>query len=355
MLTKRQKETVDDWENKNEHQKQEVRDKLRKSVADLPLLRELPPEEARKIAQSAVVDYAEIDGRSKLSDKDEEQIEKHSIEDIVLHERYDIQFIKNSIGVLYNSLPEEKFEEGVNEGIEDAVKWWINADVGDLYNSHDIIGEDFPMNIGRNTDGRFTNRTISPTEPPRSLDNIDDNIGNNKINREDKISKERLARIFHYRDRNDLIKSDILDVLAEKEVFEKDIEEIKPYSDDEKQAEEINKHPPEEPSKIYSDLHNKLIDAKKVINESRETAEYVARSMKYPRNAVFSTLFNNPKNAPPLIRWLCRESIELHRDYLEEEGLLPSDSKMVEYPDVNMGIPKPSELDLRSWEKDRDF
>jgi len=134
MLSKRQKQIVESWSDENEGDKEPIRQKLRKSLADIPYLRKLPPMEAREIVRSAISNYAEMDNKSRLSDRDEEYAnmnvsEQIVSEEMIVNERYARPFIINSISVLFNSVSESEFELGINEGIEDTAEWWQEYDV----------------------------------------------------------------------------------------------------------------------------------------------------------------------------------------------------------------------------------
>ena len=103
MLTDRKIEIVNNWDDKDEGKKKEARKKLRKTISNLPIIRELPPSEAREIMQSAILDYADMDEKSELTENDKSTFAEHFDERLIIHNRYNKVFIRNSDAVLFNS------------------------------------------------------------------------------------------------------------------------------------------------------------------------------------------------------------------------------------------------------------
>jgi len=350
MLTENQVEIVNNWDEEHEGRKKGVRKKLIDSLSDLPFLRKLPPYEAREVVQSAILNYAELDNRSELGEKEKNEPPNHIYDELIIHNCYDTIFIKKSITVLFNSVFEKSFEQGVNHGIEDTVRWWKDADTGEKSKFVDVIDKDYPVRHTRFSDGFCRSKTKSLSEPPEFAG---EKIHIEHTGKAEIPNRLTLARIFYLRSRKDLIRPNLLDAFVKNDIFDIDVEELEEYIID-GENEAWNDDSINSTQNIFdNEITNAIIDAKNVINESRKLAEDVARYFSNPTNSVFNIgPHNSPNDNTPIVRWHLREQLELHRDYLKTEGLLPEESKIIDYPKVHIGVPDPSELDLKSWNKD---
>jgi len=319
------------------------------------MLRELPPNEARQIVQSAIMDYAEMDKESELTKNDKSTFAEQLDEHLIVHNRYDEVFIRNSVAILFNSVSENDFEKGVNDGIEEAVDWWENKDRIEetafwrKYNDRidkDIfltnIGYDYPRVDEQVTDEQYTNRTISLSHPPETPgEKID-----RKNSTEGKIpNRQTLKCIFYLQSCEHLIQPDLLDVFVEIDIFETEIEEIEDHIQNGKYDDWFDDTNQGSPNIRDNRLTNSIIEAKAAINDSRDFAKRVAYHLNSPKNSSFNpAIYSNPNDNSPYFKWVFREYIELHRDYLENEGVFPQRSKILEYPELRIGAPEPSKL-----------
>jgi len=355
MLTDRQIEIVNNWDDKDEGKKKEVRKKLKKSISNLPMLRELPPSEAREIMQSAILDYANMDEKSELTENDKSTFADQLDERSIIHNRYDEVFVRNSVAVLFNSVYENDFEKGVNDGIEGAVDWWENKDrieetafyrqdnnsinKGKFLNR---IGYDYPRVDGQVTYEQYSNRTISLSQPPE----IPGEKTDRKDSSEGKIpNRQTLKCIFYLQSCEHLIQPDLLDIFVEIDIFEIEIEEVEDHIQNGEYDDWFDDTDQGSPNIRDNRLTNSIIEAKAAINDSRDFAKKVAHHLNNPKNSSFNpAIYNNPNDNPPYFKWIFREYIELHRDYLENEGVFPQRSKILEYPELRIGAPDPSKL-----------
>ncbi|MFD1643665.1 hypothetical protein [Halohasta litorea] len=337
MLTDRQKKIIENWDDQDEGKKKPIREKFRKSIADLPFLREIPPEEAREIVQSAIMNYADIDERSKLTDHDEKAA-RDGLNDLVVHERYDFPFIKNVTSILFNSVSENNFQRGINKGVENTVTWWRNNDVGEFFSLMEYGKKHRIENEATKNKLQYPNRTISLATPPKN-------------------KTEQLIRILAHESKEGLARPSLLSFYLENNVFELDIQKIK--QDLGRGVNDIEEVPLDT---IQDDLSipytkvSKLLEVKKAINRNQKKAKKIAYHINHPKNNSFNTALSfSFRENPAEFRWIQRELIELHREYLIEEGIMPDEEKLPEYPDVFIGVPRPSQLNLRSWNTKADF
>jgi len=355
MLTENQVDIVDNWDEKHEGQKKRVREKLKDSISALPMLRELPPSEARQIVQSAILDYAKMDDESELTENDKSTFGKHLDERLIIHNRYDEVFIRNSVAVLFNSVSENDFEKGVSDGIKEAVAWWENKDRieqtafyrqdndridKDIFLSS--IGYDYPRADDQVTEEQYTNRTTSLSSPPETPGEKADHKDSNG----EKIpNRQTLKCIFYLQSCEHLIRRDLLDTFVKIGIFDIDIKEVQEHTQNGEYDDGFDDTNQRSPNIRDDQLTNSIIEAKEAINDSRDIAERVAHHLNNPKNESFKpAIYSNPNDNSPFFKWVFREYIELHRDYLENEGVLPQPSKIIEYPELRIGAPDPSKL-----------
>jgi len=348
MLTETQLEILNNWDEEHEGRKKHVRKTLKDSVSIFPLLRKLPPDEVREIVQSAILDYAEMDEKSELSKNDQTIFNKQIEERLIIHNRYNDKFVKESVAVLFNSVPEKEFKKGVKKGIEDTVNWWESIDRADEKYLFDNIGSDYPKGSLQIPNEVYTNRTVSLSESPEPAGEKIDLKHTNRPTESKIPNRESLACIFYLQSREDLIEPKLLDVFVNIDIFDTDIDEVEQHIKEGKYDAWIDDSIKKSPNARDNRITQSIIEAKKTINNSRYFAEKVAYYLDNPKNKAFNpALCEFPKNNPPYLKWFMREVIELHRDYLQNKGILPNESKILEYPEIKKGAPEPSKLGIK--------
>jgi hypothetical protein len=322
VLTKNQIENIKNWENIDEGKRNNVRPKLVKIISVLPLIRELPPMEAREIVQKGVGKRV----RRSYGYTDEDDISDTIIDNFLE------ELVTDVVSILFNGASEEGiFQAGVNNGIEQTVDWWVNHEFRGIKVSDNLERSQwgFPdtedleppgIDIDRSMSERNTvlvdtggnYRSGFPTNPPA-----------NEV--------ERLQRIFSILGKHRLREQSFVEGLIEVGIENIEVDEIKKRNRDISDEYEI--------INVIADDYKK---AKQTIEKGKKNAKKICRGINITNNENFGPDAEIPE-------WYQREYIELYREHLEEEGLIPDEEDMPSYSGAYPKIPHPARLRLCSW------
>jgi len=316
-LSPRQKGFVANWEDCDKAERNEVRNKLSDAITDLHFLCELPPTEAQEIVQDAVKEYR----KSGHFDYDMGNLESLD-EGGRLRQRITAKELLSAIiSALYNGTDEEVFSDAVNHGIKQTVEWWETFDKE--------FANEFAQNLWSST-GTFENSL--PTDGQSRSQSI----------------------ISQYSGGKDLLREIIQDgglVPSEKIVesgFEKgwhnsSIDELKDQRSDLRNSirEQIGK---DIPYGSLEEAHRHL----EVVIGSRKKARRIAHGLNHPKVASF--------NIQHFTQYQQRKYLDLHREPLDDQGILPDENDIPEYPDpTTQKPPDPTQLEFDQWENLKDI
>jgi len=343
MLTSRQKDTIDNWEAESKSKKDVVRNKCANAIADLGCLRNLPPGESREIIQEAIKrcdDELTSDGHVPIKAAYENEFE--------YYEKSQSLLIR-LICILYNGVEEDVFGYSFNQGVKEAVKWWVGHSQFSARSVYDNLECKKEKNENYLLSPNAKIRRERPASPPND-------------------EKERLERLFLLHGKYSLVNSGFLDRLTDRgiesidiEQMDKNIKYIEENIDriddmrakldkigyesikyfNESQGDWVEEDDQQAKNRIELGLLYSFKEAKQTERESRRIAEYIANSVRHPRNTVWNT-----RGLPP---WYKREFIELHRDFLERNDNFPTEEKIPEYKYNHPRAPYPPALNLCNW------
>ncbi len=321
MLTERQQQIVDNWESEHEGNKKEVRRKFKEALEILPLLCELPPHVAREIVSDAINSVGENDGWSQEKETPPGQPNSEQ----VFYAEY---FVKCVITILFNGVTEHIFQNGLKKGLKRAEWWWIGKEL----RGHEPI----------------TELIYSISNPVSELDS-EPKIS--KKSREPPVTpeseREKLVWILQLYDLLEEFNNSHIDFLLKCDIFDFSSEEIQ------KDKNKTRKDPFfEEQSHFFIDdiaNYDTLLKAREAIESSQKTAEKVAAEINNSRNQLPFSFTNTAlsQSEERFLKRVKRFYIELHREHLDENNLLPDDDRLPEASNLIIGAPNRSKLDLQ--------
>jgi hypothetical protein len=317
MFTDRQKEIISEWENQTESEKHEIREKAAETLSELCQLSALPPEEVREIVIQALDEYADdivqFRGRMVTSHRNTRKPSKSKA--LVMH----------LTAMLFTSVREDVFQEGVNDAIAETVRWWQDS-------GHPA---GYLLYQGLTSEQEYLN--ISEVDFPRY-------ISQNRLNSCPTRERTRLARIFElwgatYFSENKLFIEYFIDTALD------DIDE------NERVADPVTCHhhlttnhrwvkQDDLPIDI-SQIDQYIGPAKEIIRNSRREATKAAHSLNNPKVPRFQD--NH------LTGDLKREFVILHREYLKKQGILPDEKDIPEYSEPHPRPPYPPAISFGEW------
>ncbi len=330
MFTEKQIKSIQKWDEQNKTEKDRIKNKFTDALSSLHYLCELPPNESREIMESAIKKYSEninLENRENTTDPIIPDHPRHR------QDMFSTTFTKEIIKILLNGVSESNFEKGVNDGVDEAVRWWIGNDDGyaaDLYVK--MKKECPPFEKGKHHQQIITRRSKLPTKPPI-------------------YENDRLTRIFQLHGKHGLTEPGFIDRLVGI-IDELDVERIEKINNSIEEYYDNQSDDDFEPH-----LHDifpvmKYKRAKEIVNESRKMAEQLAVSINNPKNKKLELSDGSlprPGFKKELLDWHKRELIELHREYLSNNNKLPDEEQIPEYSNPRPKTPEPPQLDFCNW------
>jgi hypothetical protein len=312
LLTERQKRIARNWDDHDKSEKEEIKEKFTGAVADLHLLYQLPPIEAQKVVGQAIETYYRSpDFDTELSLRAYEK--RHDVGEVVAAQ----ELIAELISVLYNGTNNRIFERGVNEGVTQTLEWLADAGVSDAKR----IRENTHLLSDSSRKTAFTEHLNEGHIESSSLT----------------IQEELLRRIYQRENFSVEQQESAVEFASDRGWYELKIDQLR-----EEREEIIESLQDAEENDLP---HNSIQTALKQLDaliKSREKAREIAHSINNPKVSVFSReQFTQHEQ---------REFIELHRDALDEEGILPDEENLPKYPNLETSnTPDPTQLDLGKW------
>jgi len=321
MLTERQQQIVDNWDSEHEGNKKEVRRKFKEALEILPLLCELPPHEARKIVNDAINSVGENDDWSQEKETPPGRPNSQRL-------FYAEYFVECVIAILFNGVIEHLFQNGLKKGLKHGERWWIGRELP----GHDPVSKlahSIPSPVSElDSEPKISNKTREPPVTPED-------------------EREKLVWILHLNNILEEFSKPQIEFLLKCDIFEITSEEIQ------KDKNDTRKEPFfEEQSHFYVDdiaNYDTLIQAREAIESSQRTAEKVAAVINNSRNQLPFSFTNTAlsRREERFVDRVKRFYIELHREYLDENDLLPEDDRLPEASHLIIGAPNSSKLDLQ--------
>ena len=294
MLEDSQRETIANWEeSENGQNKKSVKNHLAENLAELSYIRELNPEIAEEIVEMSISKYEEREGGPNLSTSAATN-----------------RFVEQLMAVMFNGFSEEAFNYAVNSGVESSLQWRAQND-------------DF-----------LAGRLLDEMECTEGGDLLDSDMGllNQQLSAPPEGEEERLRRIFMLNG-NELL-------LVEKyfqQILDTDLDGID-LDDDYTTIREADDSVARPPILVQ--------EAKHAIKSSRERAEGLSLDLANPRIDLVTPYFGTDTRPPD---WYIREHIELFRNYLTDEGLLPDEEEIPSYAETAPTTQDPTRLNLNHW------
>lgn len=293
MLQDSQKETIANWESKKNQRKNSVKDRLAENLAELSHARELNPETAEEIVEMSISKYEERESGPNLSTSAATN-----------------RFLEQLMAVMFNGFSEKAFNYAVNSGVESSLRWRAQND-------------DF-----------LAGRLLDEMECAEGGDLQDSDMGllNQQLTEPPEDEEERLRRIFM------LNGNEIL--LVEKyfqQILNTDLDNID-FDEDYTTIREANDSVTRPPILVQ--------EAKHAIKSTRERAEGLSVDLANPRVDLITPYFGTDIRPPD---WYIREHIELFRDYLNGEGILPDEEEIPSYTQTAPTTQDPTRLNLKHW------
>jgi hypothetical protein len=320
MLTERQQQIVNNWDSEHEGNKKEVRRKFKEALEILPLLCELPPHEARKIVNDAINSVGENDDWSQEKETPPGRPNSQRL-------FYAEYFVECVIAILFNGVIEHLFQNGLKKGLKHSERWWIGRELP----GHDPVSQfarSIPSTISElDSEPKISKKTREPPVTPED-------------------EREKLVWILHLNNVLENFGKDDIDFLLRCDIFEITSDEIQKDKNDTREEPFF-----EEQSHFFVDdiaNYDTLIQAREAIESSQKTAEKVAAVINNSRNKLPFSFTNTAlsRREERFVERVKRFYIELHREYLDENDLLPEDDRLPEDSHLVIGAPNSSKLDL---------
>lgn len=319
FLTERQKDIVQNWEEYDENQRREVKNKLRDAITDLHFLRELPPTEAQEVVRDAIGKYRESDH----FDNDIEYLGVPAREERARRRVAAKELLSATISALYNGTDEYAFAGGINNGIRQTVEWWTDADE----NYADEIGQNLVSFIDD------SNGSLSTGDLIRSYNEVTPNLE----------GEELLEEIFRQESFFPPDYPDVIELGYEMGWHDSTIDELKDQRTDliDSIEERIEMEIP------YGRLE-RVLNYLDVVIEGRKKARKIAHALNNPKVSAF--------DIGQFTQYEQRKYLELHRNPLNKDGILPDEEDIPEYPELNtQKVPDPTRLEFDQWADLRDI
>jgi len=295
-LTDDQKEILENWDSSDEERKKErIKSHLAKTLVDLTRLRHIDPHVSREVVREAVDEFPVEELRRENTGGDSKS-----------------ELSVQIISILFNGLQEEAFKTGVDFGVHSTVRWWEEETDAKYFLQKMRVAREGKYILDESD---LESQISYPMEPPK-----------NEV--------ERYERILRIRQRGELIE-EFTDIQGGKLHFDKD--KIIPYKDF-KFYTPLDERSDEDAGKV--NLEYEICYACK---KSQEVAEKIAQSLSNPRVDILRHM------GVELTDFEKREYLELHRDYLEEEGIMPEEDQIPSYEDNGIDIPDPTRLNFVSY------
>ncbi|WP_143420989.1 hypothetical protein [Halorubrum halodurans] len=293
MLEDSQKETIADWEESNSQDKNSVKNHLAENLAELSYIRELSPEAAEEIVEMSISKYEERKGGPNFSTSAATNL-----------------FLEQVMAVIFSGFSEKAFNYAVNSGVESSLQWRAQ-------------NEDF-----------LAKRLLAKIECTEGGDLLNSDMGllNQQLATPPEDEEERLRRIFMING-NEIL-------LIEKyfqQILNTDLDKIE-LDEDYTTIKEADNSVTRPPILVQ--------EAKHAIKNSRERAEALSLDLANPRVDLVRPYFGTDTRPPD---WYIREYIELFRDYLNEEGILPDEEEIPSYAETAPTTQDPTRLNLKHW------
>ena len=292
-MTDDQKEILENWDSSDEERKKErIKSHLAKTLVDLTRLRHIDPHVSREVVREAVDEFPVEELRRENTGGDSKS-----------------EFSVQIMSILFSGLQAKAFKKGVDFGVHSTVRWWKDKTTADVFlNSIRIARKGKYILDQSDIDGQID----YPMEPPK-----------NEI--------ERYERILGVRQRHELI-DEFTDIQGGRLYFDPTNifprKEFEYYTPLDERADEDS-----EPV----DLEKEICYAYK---ESQEVAERIATDLNNPKVDVLEMFGLDPT------KFEMREYLELHRHYLEENGIMPEEDKIPPYEEWGIDIPDPTRLNF---------
>jgi hypothetical protein len=322
MLTERQQQIVNNWDSEHEGNKKEVRRKFKEALEILPLLCELPPHEAREIVNDAINSVGE---NNDWSQEKETPPGKPNSQRLFYAE----YFVECVIAILFNGVIEHLFQNGLEKGLKRGERWWMGSEL----RGHEPIT-------------KLVRSIASPISELDSEPKISNKIREPPVTPEDE--REKLVWILHLNDVLEEFNRSHIDFLLRCDIFEVNSDKIR------KDKNETRNEPFfEKQSQFFVDdvaNYEILLKAREAIESSQKTAERVAAVINNSRNRLPFSFTNTAlsRSEERFVKRVKRFYIELHREHLDENNLLPDDDRLPEASNLIIGAPSSSKLDLES-------
>jgi ribosome-binding protein aMBF1 (putative translation factor) len=320
MLTERQQQIVNNWDSEHEGNKKQVRKKFEEALEILPLLCELPPHEAREIVNDSINSVGKDDDWSQ---------EKETPPGRPNSERlfYAEYFVECVIAILFNGVIEHLFQNGLEKGLKRGERWWM--------------GQELP---GHEPIAKFIYSISSPVSEFDSEPEISNKIREPPVTPENE--REKLVWIFRLNNVSDEFDDAQIEFLLKCNIFDFNSEEIQKDKNKSRKEAIFERQAPGFTDDIAN--YETMLKAREAIESSQKTAEKVATVVNNSRNQLPFSFTNTAlsRGEERFVKRVKRFYIELHREHLDENNLLPDDDRLPEASNLIIGAPNSSRLDL---------
>lgn len=289
MVDDSQVDILEDWDKSTETQKKKhIKERLGSDLIELRHFLKMTPHEAQDAVQNAIDDHIEEEYDHTT---DRKEIEK--------------ELARQIISALFNGFSEEAFNYGFNSGVSYTLHWRSSS--GDLHGSW------LQNHLRSSKDFKIVESNSSPHE--------------NEYDSPPDDEWERRKRILLLEDKGSVLSSGVVEKILN--------EDVDPIDENESYEPVATRDdsPTREDFRPVQEFHH-------AVKIGRERALKFCFKINHPNN-----LAGNLNDD-----WFVRETIELHREFLNEQGQLPDEEDLPEYGDPQRAVRDPSKLNLAEWE-----